>query len=361
MAIITRAKSTVYGLVGDLAALQAADALEATTRANEIAAEAAARTTAVSDEATARAAAVTQEVNDRVAAIIAEASARATAVTNEENARIAAVAAEEAARIAGDTANSDALSAHVTGAFKTAKDLLDLVNSDATVVGSFRKAIDDVIGGAPAALDTLKEIADYISVNPDATVAVSITNHVDAAVAGLKGTVTNAMDTLGEVEGAVNAEISARAAAVSALQAVLEAAIAAEEAARVTAVSNEEAARIAADAAELAARTASEAALDSSLKAYADNAATQGGSLPKLESLLVSNNKIVLSKAPKAGVNGIMNFGTVRYVDGNGIAYDAPITQDGADMSGKTFIISVDTNGQWDSFSVSVQYLYINA
>ena len=350
MAIITRAKSTVYGLVGDLAALQAADALEATTRANEIAAEAAARTTAVSDEAAARAAAVTQEVNDRVAAIIAEASARATAITSEENARIAAVAAEEAARIAGDTANSDALSAHVTGAFKTAKDLLDLVNSDATVVGSFRKAIDDVIGGAPAALDTLKEIADYISVNPDATVAVSITNHVDAAVAGLKGTVTNAMDTLGEVEGAVNAEISARAAAVSALQAVLEAAIAAEEAAR-----------IAADAAELAARTASEAALDSSLKAYADNAATQGGSLPKLESLLVSNNKIVLSKAPKAGVNGIMNFGTVRYVDGNGIAYDAPITQDGADMSGKTFIISVDTNGQWDSFSVSVQYLYINA
>lgn len=70
MAVILKNKTTIYGLVGDLAALQAADALEATTRANEISAEAAARTTAVSNEATTRAAAVTQEVNDRVAATL---------------------------------------------------------------------------------------------------------------------------------------------------------------------------------------------------------------------------------------------------------------------------------------------------
>lgn len=360
MAVIIRNKTSIYGLVGDLAALQAADAAEATARANAITAEAAARTTAVSDEATARAAAVTQEVNDRVAAIIAEASTRATAVTNEENARIAAVAAEQSARIAGDTANSDALSAHVSGAFTTAKNLLDLVNGDTTVVGSFRKAIDDVINGAPVALDTLKEIADYIAVNPDANVAAAITNHVDAAVTALKGTVTSAMDTLGEVETAVNAEIAARAASLSALQSLLEAAIAAEEASRITAVSNEEAARIAADSLELAARTASEAALDASLKAYADNAATQGGSLPMLESLFVSANKIVLSKAPKAGINGVMNFGTVRYVDNFGMAYDAPVSVDGTDQSGKTLIVAVDASGDWDGKSVQIQYIYIN-
>lgn len=360
MAVILKNKTTIYGLVGDLAALQAADALEATTRANEISAEAAARTTAVSNEATTRAAAVTQEVNDRVAAIIAEASARATAVTNEENARIAAVSAEEAARILGDTANSDALSAHVAGAFTTAKDLLDVVNGTDVTVGSFRKAIADVIDNAPSALNTLKEIADYIAVNPDANVASAITNHVDNAVTTLKGTVTTAMDTLGEIETSINAESSARSAAVSALQTLLTAAINAEEAARMTAVSNEEAARIAADSLELAARTSSEAALDASLKAYADNAATQGGSLPKLELLVVSSNKIVLSKAPKAGINGIMNFGTVRYMDSFGMAYDAPVSVDGTDLSGKTFIVSVDASGDWDGKSVSVQYIYIN-
>ena len=113
-------------------------------------------------------------------------------------------------------------------------------------------------------------------------------------------------------------------------------------------------------AAEVSARTAADSALDVALKAYADNAATQGGSLPKLEQLIVTANKIVLTKAPKAGINGIMNFGTVRYVDSNGIAYDAPVLADATDVSGKTFIVSVDTSGQWDTFSVAVQYMYVN-
>ncbi|MGI9211765.1 MAG: hypothetical protein ACR2HF_04775, partial [Methylococcaceae bacterium] len=97
-----------------------------------------------------------------------------------------------------------------------------------------------------------------------------------------------------------------------------------------------------------------------SLKAYADAAATNGGGIPKLESLTVASNKIVLTKAPKAGLNGIMNFGTVRYVDVNGIAFDAPVLADGTDATGKTFIVSVDASGDWDGKQVQVQYLYVN-
>ena len=74
-----------------------------------------------------------------------------------------------------------------------------------------------------------------------------------------------------------------------------------------------------------------------------------------MESLVVSGNTITLSHAPKNGINGVMNFGTVRYVDGSGIAYDAPI----ASITGTTATISVDTSGQWDTFSVQVQYMYV--
>jgi hypothetical protein len=77
-----------------------------------------------------------------------------------------------------------------------------------------------------------------------------------------------------------------------------------------------------------------------------------------LESRIVSSNKIVLSFAPQQGVNGVMNFGTVRYIDDNGVAYDAPVTVDSSDASGKTLAISVDTSGQWDSFTVYVQYVH---
>lgn len=102
---------------------------------------------------------------------------------------------------AADTAQSQALQAHIDGAFSTAKNLLDVVNGDASTNGSFRKALADVVGTASVAFDTLKEIQDYISVNPDANVAAAIT----AAIEALKGTVSTSMDTLAEIEAAVNA------------------------------------------------------------------------------------------------------------------------------------------------------------
>lgn len=190
---------------------------------------------------------------------------------------------------AADAAEVIARDSAINAAVTPVSELLATVNGDTSTVGSFRKAIADLIGNAPAALDTLKEIADYIAVNPDATVAAAITSHVDAAVAALKGSVSASMDTLAEIEAAVNA--------VSPVTA-------------------------------------------------------------KLESLLVAGDNVVLSFAPRDGVAGIMNYATVRYTDVNGAAYDAPVSLDVSDSTGKTFIISANTPGEWNGNSVQVQYLY---
>jgi len=92
--------------------------------------------------------------------------------------------------------------------------------------------------------------------------------------------------------------------------------------------------------------------------AYADAAASAGGSIPLLETVTVIGSTITLTNAPKEGVSGIMNFGTVRYVDVNGIAYDAPVV---ATAQPNQFTVSTDTVDQWDGFSVQVQYLYVAA
>ncbi len=45
--------------------------------------------------------------------------------------------------------------------------IIDIINGASTVEGSFRKAIADLIGGAPESLDTLKEIADKLAKDDD--------------------------------------------------------------------------------------------------------------------------------------------------------------------------------------------------
>ena len=96
--------------------------------------------------------------------------------------------------------------------------------------------------------------------------------------------------------------------------------------------------------------------LDASLKTYADAAAAAVVISTSVESLVVSNDRIVLTHKPKDGVNTVLNFGTVRYIDSNNIAYDAPVSVDSTDVSGKTLVIGVDTSGQWAGFTVLVQY-----
>lgn len=73
------------------------------------------------------------------------------------------------------------------------------------------------------------------------------------------------------------------------------------------------------------------------------------------ESLVVAGDTITLSYAPKNGVNGILNFATVRHIDGEGVAFDAPVIATGV---AEEYTISVDVSEQWDGLTVQVQYLH---
>jgi hypothetical protein len=120
-----------------------------------------------------------QGLPEALAALLAQLNAQGSAGST---ALTAAINAEVAARTAADTAISN---------------VLDVVNGASTVEGSFRKAIADVIGSAPEALNTLKEIADYIAVNPNANVADAINAAITAAqqaVADLTAVVQNEKD-----------------------------------------------------------------------------------------------------------------------------------------------------------------------
>lgn len=74
-----------------------------------------------------------------------------------------------------------------------------------------------------------------------------------------------------------------------------------------------------------------------------------------LETVTVTDGAITLTHAPAGGVSGIMNFGTVRYISGEGVAFDAPVVVTG---EAAVFNVSTDTGGQWDGNSVQVQYVY---
>ena len=114
---------------------------------------------------------------------------------------LAALQAQAAAVGTGSTAalaeaiNTEiaARTAAINAAVSPVSTLVATINGDSTTVGSFRKEIADLIGAAPEALNTLKEIADYIAVNPNATVADAINAaiaSVNASVATLAATVT---------------------------------------------------------------------------------------------------------------------------------------------------------------------------
>jgi len=107
---------------------------------------------------------------------------------------------------------------------------------------------------------------------------------------------------------------------------------------------------------------ADQAPSSAAVKAYADEEARTGGPEVMLESVVVNQSTtatdtIVLTHAPKGGIDGILNFATVRYIDGaTGAAYDAPLV---ATVNSNEFTIDLDTSGQWDGNTVQVQYLYV--
>ena len=82
------------------------------------------------------------------------------------------------------------------------KALVDTINGDSTVDGSFRKAIAEVVGTTPESLDTLQEISTALNNDPDLynTITTLITVNIDNAKNELRGAVSESFDTLAEIE-----------------------------------------------------------------------------------------------------------------------------------------------------------------
>lgn len=89
-------------------------------------------------------------------------------------------------------------------------------------------------------------------------------------------------------------------------------------------------------------------------KVETNAAINTGGAIFKTETITVVADKVTLAFAPKNGV--IFNFATVRHVDANGVAYDIPTTPT-ADV--KVFNIHPDATGEFDTKSVTVQYSHV--
>ena len=73
----------------------------------------------------------------------------------------------------------------------------------------------------------------------------------------------------------------------------------------------------------------------------------------QLETHTVVGDEITLDYRPYGNLDGILNFATVRYVDGNGVAFDAPVIVTAND---KIFKIATDSVNEWDGFDVQIQY-----
>jgi hypothetical protein len=80
--------------------------------------------------------------------------------------------------------------------------LVDTINGDSTIEGSFRKAIAEVVGTTPESLDTLQEIGNALNNDPDLynTITALISTNIEAAKNELRGSVSESFDTLAEIE-----------------------------------------------------------------------------------------------------------------------------------------------------------------
>ena len=128
-----------------------------------------------------------------------------------ENTLASNIQAEATKRENDDNTIKDNLNAEVTRATAKENEIkaqVDVINGDSTTEGSFRKAIADVVGAAPEAYDTLKEIADKLSQNDDLHTAINEAIATKATTAALNEEITRAKAA--ETEN--KAEIAAEAA-----------------------------------------------------------------------------------------------------------------------------------------------------
>lgn len=186
-------------------------------------------------------------------------TAEVNRATAAENTLDAAIKAEAAKRESDDATIKDSVAAEVARA--TAKEdeiqaKVNVIDGDSTTEGSFRKAIADVVGAAPEAYDTLKEIADKLNENDDLHTAIN-----DAIATKAKAT-----DLTAEIERAKAAE-AANTAAIEA------------EAARAKDVESDNAQAI---TAEETRATNAETALNTSVETEAQRAKDQEAYLQQL-------------------------------------------------------------------------------
>ena len=128
-----------------------------------------------------------------------------------ENTLASNIQAEATKRENEDNTIKDNLNAEVTRATAKENEIkaeVDIINGDSTTEGSFRKAIADVVGAAPEAYDTLKEIADKLSQNDDLHTAINEAIATKATTVALNEEITRAK----AAEAENKAEIAAEAA-----------------------------------------------------------------------------------------------------------------------------------------------------
>ena len=129
----------------------------------------------------------------------------------KENALASDIQAEATKRENDDNTIKDNLNAEVTRATAKENEIkaeVDVINGDSTTEGSFRKAIADVVGAAPEAYDTLKEIADKLNSNDDLHTAINDAIATKATTVALNEEITRAK----AAEAENKAEIAAEAA-----------------------------------------------------------------------------------------------------------------------------------------------------
>ena len=128
-----------------------------------------------------------------------------------ENTLASNIQAEATKRENDDNTIKDNLNAEVTRATAKENEIkaqVDVINGDSTTEGSFRKAIADVVGAAPEAYDTLKEIADKLNSNDDLHTAINDAIATKATTVALNEEIARAK----AAEAENKAEIAAEAA-----------------------------------------------------------------------------------------------------------------------------------------------------
>lgn len=314
MGILQRAKSTIYGLNSDLAALALADATELA-------------------RAQAAEAALTQAVADEKQRAEAAEAALQAAVEAETAARVAAVLAEEVAREASIEAAKLALGTSYRVADRAERDALVQLTMNDTVrvlddgdgkwVVYQPSAVDT--GGVATGWDVLMDADTYLNANTKEAIKSAYESNAD----------TNAFTDAEQTKVGFISITKARD-----LDKLIQ--------------SNE----LIVDG-TLANVTDVQIASAQAVKTFVAESVRVGGVVFKTESLVVAADKIMLAFAPKNGL--VFNFNTVRHVDGNGVAYDIPVMRDPSDLTGKTYILSPDTTGEFDTKSVLVQYAHVAA